>query len=79
MILLLSAALRSCSFFSSSAAFFLNRRRSFFFLSGVIKPFFAFLALEASSMRFRTSARFLSISACFAFFASSSAIVVGCP
>lgn len=42
---------------------------SFFFLSGVMKPFFAFLALEASSMRLRTSARLRSISACLAFFA----------
>lgn len=41
---------------------------SFFFLSGVMKPFFAFLALEASSRRARTSALFLSVSACFLFF-----------
>lgn len=34
-----------------------------------MKPFLAFLALEASSMRLRTSARLRSISACFAFFA----------
>lgn len=43
--------------------------RSFFFLSGVMKPFLAFLAFEASSMRLRTSARLRSISACLAFFA----------
>ena len=43
--------------------------RSFFFLSGVMKPFFAFLAFEASSIRLRTSARLRSISACLAFFA----------
>lgn len=42
---------------------------SFFFLSGVMKPFLAFLALEASSIRLRTSARLRSISACLAFFA----------
>lgn len=42
---------------------------SFFFLSGVMKPFLAFLALEASSMRLRTSALLRSISACLAFFA----------
>ena len=42
---------------------------NFFFLSGVMKPFFAFLALEASSIRLRTSARLRSISACLAFFA----------
>lgn len=41
---------------------------SFFFLSGVMKPFLAFLALEASSRRARTSALFLSVSACFLFF-----------
>lgn len=33
-----------------------------------MKPFFAFLALEASSRRARTSALFLSVSACFLFF-----------
>lgn len=52
--------------------FLKNRNRhtlSFFFLSGVMKPFFAFLALEASSIRLRTSARLRSISACLAFFA----------
>lgn len=43
--------------------------RSFFFLSGVMKPFLAFLAFEASSIRLRTSARLRSISACLAFFA----------
>ena len=41
---------------------------SFFFLSGVMKPFLAFLALDASSMRLRTSARLASISVCFFFF-----------
>lgn len=34
-----------------------------------MKPFLAFLALEASSIRLRTSARLRSISACLAFFA----------
>lgn len=34
-----------------------------------MKPFFAFFALEASSMRLRTSARLRSISACFNFLA----------
>lgn len=43
--------------------------RSFFFLSGVMKPFFAFFAFEASSIRLRTSARLRSISVCLAFFA----------
>lgn len=42
---------------------------SFFFRSGVMKPFLAFLALEASSIRLRTSARLRSISACLAFLA----------
>jgi hypothetical protein len=36
-----------------------------------MKPFLAFLALEASSIRLRTSARLRSISACLAFFAYS--------
>lgn len=34
-----------------------------------MKPFFAFLAFEASSIRLRTSARLRSISACLAFLA----------
>ena len=42
---------------------------SFFFLSGVMKPFLAFLALAVSSRRLRTSARLRSMSACLAFFA----------
>uniref|UniRef100_A0A2S2N7G6 Uncharacterized protein n=1 Tax=Schizaphis graminum TaxID=13262 RepID=A0A2S2N7G6_SCHGA len=42
-----------------------------------MKPFLAFLALEASSIRLRTSALLRSISACFAFLASSSAMVDG--
>lgn len=37
-----------------------------------MKPFLAFLALEASSMRLRTSARLRSISACLAFLACKS-------
>lgn len=43
--------------------------RSFFFLSGVMNPFLAFFALDASSIRLRTSALLRSISACFAFLA----------
>lgn len=43
--------------------------RNFFFLSGVMKPFLAFLALEASSIRFLTSALLRSISACLALLA----------
>lgn len=39
--------------------------RSFFFLSGVMKPFLAFLAAAASSSRLRTSAFFRSCSCCF--------------
>lgn len=50
--------------------------RSFFFLSGVMKPFLAFLAFEASSIRLRTSARLRSISACLAFFACIHFFVV---
>ena len=44
---------------------------SFFFLSGVMKPFLAFLPAAWASSLARTSAFFLSISACF----SSSPIV----
>lgn len=44
------------------------RTLSFFFLSGVMNPFLAFLALEASSRRARTSALLRSVSACFLFF-----------
>lgn len=40
--------------------------RSFFFLSGVMKPFLAFLAAADSSSRLRTSAFLRSISACLA-------------
>jgi hypothetical protein len=47
----------------------INLTLNFFFLSGVMKPFFAFLAFDASSIRLRTSARLRSISACLAFFA----------
>ena len=39
---------------------------SFFFLSGVMKPFLAFLAAAASSSFLRTSAFLRSISCCFA-------------
>ena len=38
---------------------------SFFFLSGVMKPFLAFLPAAWASSLARTSAFFLSISACF--------------
>ena len=41
--------------------------RSFFFLSGVMKPFLAFLPAAVSSRRFRTSAFLRSTSARFCF------------
>lgn len=47
---------------------------SFFFLSGVMKPFLAFLAFDASSRRARTSALFRSVSACFLFFSYISSV-----
>lgn len=49
---------------------------NFFFLSGVMKPFLAFLALEASSIRFLTSALLRSISACLALFACNHREIV---
>ena len=60
-------------YFSRSLLYCLGNKNnwltlSFFLRSGVMKPFFAFLALLASSSRARTSALFLSVSACFLFF-----------
>jgi len=60
-----SADFRSCSFFNSSAAFLRRRSRSFFLRSGVMNPFFPFLAAASSANRARTSAFFKSIAACF--------------